>query len=425
MNIWIKNATILTMDDENLLLEGQNLYIKENRIFHIGDKLDNFVVEKEIDASKKVLMPGLINAHTHLAMSIFRNFGNDVSLETWLEEYIWPAETNITPEDVRIGSELSMAEMIESGTTSFIDMYYYMDEVAKAAEETGVRGILTRGMTNPSEEVLQGERDFYKKWHKKANGRLEMMVGSHAVYTNDREHLIKERDLAEELNVGLHIHLNESQNEVNNSIKANKLPPLEYVDTLGMLNNKTIAAHCVWLSEREKEIAIERRINMVHNPASNMKLASGFMEAQRLIDAGGNVCLGTDGVASNNIMDMFDEMRLASLIAKGRYLDPTNLKALTVLKMATVNGAKAMGKENELGKIKEGYLADLILIDFDNIRHVPNNDIIAALVYSTNGFDVDTTIIDGNVLYENKEFVNINIEELKSKLDNIFKRLVK
>lgn len=425
MNIWIKDATILTMDDENLLLEGQNLYIKENRIFHIGDKLDDFVAEKEIDASKKILMPGLINAHTHLAMSIFRNFGNDVSLETWLEEYIWPAETNITPEDVRIGSELSMAEMIESGTTSFIDMYYYMDEVAKAAEETGVRGILTRGMTNPSEEVLQGERDFYKKWHKKANGRLEMMVGSHAVYTNDREHLIKERDLAEELNVGLHIHLNESQNEVNNSIKANKLPPLEYVDTLGMLNNKTIAAHCVWLSEREKEIAIERRINMVHNPASNMKLASGFMEAQRLIDAGGNVCLGTDGVASNNIMDMFDEMRLASLIAKGRYLDPTNLKALTVLKMATVNGAKAMGKENELGKIKEGYLADLILIDFDNIRHVPNNDIIAALVYSTNGFDVDTTIIDGNVLYENKEFVNINIEELKSKLDNIFKRLVK
>ena len=370
-------------------------------------------------------MPGLINCHTHIAMSVFRNYGNDVGLETWLNDYIWPAETNLTPDDVRIGSEVSIAEMIESGTTSFVDMYYYMDEVAKASEKMGIRAVLTRGMTNPTKEILDGEREFYKKWHGKANGRIEMMVGAHAVYTNNKESLIKEIELAHELKVGVHIHLNESQAEVENSLKENKMAPLEYVDTLGLLNNKTIAAHCVWLNDREKEIAIERRINMVHNPASNMKLASGFMEAQKMINAGANVCLGTDGSASNNVLDMFEEMKLASLIAKGRYLDPQNLDAKTVLKMATVNGAKAIGKEGELGKLKEGYLADLIIVDFDNLRHVPNNDIMAALVYSTNGFDVNTTIIDGNILYENNEHIGVDVESLKQEVNNIFNRLVK
>lgn len=425
MNIWIKNATVLTMDEEQMILDNTNLYIKGNRIFHIGEVLNDFEAEKVIDADKKVVMPGLINCHTHIAMSVFRNYGNDVGLETWLNDYIWPAETNLTPDDVRIGSEVSIAEMIESGTTSFVDMYYYMDEVAKASEKMGIRAVLTRGMTNPTKEILDGEREFYKKWHGKANGRIEMMVGAHAVYTNNKESLIKEIELAHELKVGVHIHLNESQAEVENSLKENKMAPLEYVDTLGLLNNKTIAAHCVWLNDREKEIAIERRINMVHNPASNMKLASGFMEAQKMINAGANVCLGTDGSASNNVLDMFEEMKLASLIAKGRYLDPQNLDAKTVLKMATVNGAKAIGKEGELGKLKEGYLADLIIVDFDNLRHVPNNDIMAALVYSTNGFDVNTTIIDGNILYENNEHIGVDVESLKQEVNNIFNRLVK
>ncbi|NLW52764.1 MAG: amidohydrolase [Tissierellia bacterium] len=425
MNIWIKNATVLTMDDKQMILENTNLYVEGNRILHIGEELRDFVAEKVIDANKKVVMPGLINCHTHIAMSVFRNYGNDVGLETWLQDYIWPAESNLTPEDVRIGSEVSIAEMIESGTTTFVDMYYYMDEVAKASEKMGIRAVLTRGMTNPTKEILEGEREFYRNWHGKANGRIEMMVGSHSVYTNNKESLIKERDLADELKVGIHIHLNESQSEVENSIKDHKLAPLEFVDTLGMLNKKTIAAHCVWLSDREKEIAIERQINMVHNPASNMKLASGFMEAQKMINAGANVCLGTDGSASNNVLDMFEEMKLASLIAKGRYLDPQNLDAKTVLKMATVNGAKAIGKEGQLGKLKEGYLADLIIIDFDNLRHVPNNDIMAALVYSTNGFDVNTTIIDGNVLYENNEHIGVDVELLKEEVNNIFNRLVR
>lgn len=425
MNIWIKNATILTMDDSRLVMEDANLYIKGKEIYRLGEELEGFEADKVIDARGKLVMPGLINAHTHIAMSIFRNYGNDVSLESWLNDYIWPAESGLKAEDVRIGSLLSIAEMIETGTTTFVDMYYFMDEVAKASKEMGIRAVLTRGMTNPTREILEGEKDFYKKWHMTEDGRIMMMLAAHAVYTNDRDHLLEIGKLCDRLDLGLHIHLNESQTEVKNSFKENGMPPLEYADSLGLLNNKTLAAHCVWLTDKERQIAHDRGVNMVHNPSSNMKLASGFMRVQELLDQGINVCLGTDGPASNNTLDMFDEMRLASLIAKGYNLDPENLSALTVLKMATVNGAKAIGLGDRLGKIKEGYLADLILVDFDNIRHIPSNDLIASLVYSTNGLDVDTTIVNGEIIYENKKHLNIDIDQLKKDIARSAERLIK
>lgn len=425
MNIWIKNATILTMDDSRLVMEGVNLYIKGKEIYRLGEELEGFEADKVIDARGKLVMPGLINAHTHIAMSIFRNYGNDVSLESWLNDYIWPAESGLKAEDVRIGSLLSIAEMIETGTTTFVDMYYFMDEVAKASKEMGIRAVLTRGMTNPTREILEGEKDFYKKWHMTEDGRLMMMLAAHAVYTNDRDHLLEIGKLCDKLDLGLHIHLNESQTEVQNSLKDNGMPPLEYADSLGLLNSKTLAAHCVWLTDKERQIAHDRGVNMVHNPSSNMKLASGFMRVQELLDQGINVCLGTDGPASNNTLDMFDEMRLASLIAKGYNLDPENLSALTVLKMATINGAKAIGLGDRLGKIKEGYLADLILVDFDNIRHIPSNDLIASLVYSTNGLDVDTTIVNGEIIYENKKHLNIDIDQLKKDIARSAERLIK
>ncbi len=425
MNIWIKNATILTMDDARLVMEGANLYIKGKEIYRLGEELEGFEADKVIDARGKLVMPGLINAHTHIAMSIFRNYGNDVSLESWLNDYIWPAESGLKAEDVRIGSLLSIAEMIETGTTTFVDMYYFMDEVAKASKEMGIRAVLTRGLTNPTKEILEGEKDFYKKWHMTEDGRLMMMVAAHAVYTNDRDHLLEIGKLCDRLDLGLHIHLNESQTEVQNSLKDNGMPPLEYADSLGLLNNRTLAAHCVWLSDKERKIALDRGVNMVHNPSSNMKLASGFMRVQELLDLGINVCLGTDGPASNNTLDMFDEMRLASLIAKGYNLDPENLSALTVLEMATVNGAKAIGLGDKLGKIKEGYLADLILVDFDNIRHIPSNDLLASLVYSTNGLDVDTTIVNGEIIYENKKHLKINVDQLKKDISRSAERLIK
>lgn len=423
MNIWIKNVDVVTVNEEFEVLKNSNIYIMENKIYHVGPALDDFFADKIIDGSKKVAMPGLINAHTHIGMSIFRNYGNDVSLESWLNDYIWPLEANLTDEDIYYGSGLSIAEMIETGTTSFVDMYFAMDKVAQIVDKSGMRALLGRGLAGPSQEDLDLERAFQDKWNGQAGGRINTIVSPHAVYTNSKEDLIKERDLALSLDSGIHIHLNESKTEVENSLKDNGFSPLEYVDSLGLLSDKTIAAHCVWLSDKEVEIAKKREISMVHNPSSNMKLASGFQEAQRLLDEGINVALGTDGSASNNTLDMFEEMKLASLIAKGHSLDPRVLDAKTVIEMATINGAKALGKEDCLGRIKKGYLADLILVDLDNIHHSPNNDLVASLVYSTKGSDVDTSIIDGRVVMENKEIKTLDVEDLKLKVEDIFTRL--
>ena len=404
-------------------MRNSNIYIRENKIYHLGSKLEDFSPDKIIDGKNQVAMPGLINAHTHIGMSIFRNYGNDVSLESWLNDYIWPIESKLEPEDIYYGSSLSLAEMIETGTTSFVDMYFSMDRVAQAVEESGMRALLGRGLAGPSDEDLALEEEFYKKWNEGAGGRINTIISPHAVYTNSKEDLIREIDLAKKLKTGMHIHLNESETEVKNSIAENGMSPLKYVDSLGLLDERTIAAHCVWLSDKEVEIAKERKITMVHNPSSNMKLASGFQQTQRLLDENINVALGTDGSASNNTLDMFEEMKLASLIAKGYTLDPRALDARTVIEMATVNGARALGKQDCLGRIKEGYLADIILVDFDNIHHSPNNDIVASLVYSTKGSDVVTSIIDGQVVMEDRQIKNLDVKDLRKRVSEIFNRL--
>ncbi len=423
MDIWIKNIDVVTVNEEFEVLRNSNIYIRENKIYHLGSKLEDFSPDKIIDGKNQVAMPGLINAHTHIGMSIFRNYGNDVSLESWLNDYIWPIESKLEPEDIYYGSSLSLAEMIETGTTSFVDMYFSMDKVAQAVEESGMRALLGRGLAGHSDEDLALEEEFYKKWNEGAGGRINTIISPHAVYTNSKEDLIREINLAKKLKTGMHIHLNESETEVKNSIAENGMSPLKYVDSLGLLDERTIAAHCVWLSDKEVEIAKERKITMVHNPSSNMKLASGFQQTQRLLDENINVALGTDGSASNNTLDMFEEMKLASLIAKGYTLDPSALDARTVIEMATVNGARALGKKDCLGRIKEGYLADIILVDFDNIHHSPNNDIVASLVYSTKGSDVVTSIIDGQVVMEDRQIKNLDVKDLRKRVSEIFNRL--
>ena len=423
MDIWIKNIDVVTVNEEFEVLRNSNIYIRENKIYHLGSKLEDFSPDKIIDGKNQVAMPGLINAHTHIGMSIFRNYGNDVSLESWLNDYIWPIESKLEPEDIYYGSSLSLAEMIETGTTSFVDMYFSMDKVAQAVEESGMRALLGRGLAGHSDEDLALEEEFYKKWNEGAGGRINTIISPHAVYTNSKEDLIREINLAKKLKTGMHIHLNESETEVKNSIAENGMSPLKYVDSLGLLDERTIAAHCVWLSDKEVEIAKERKITMVHNPSSNMKLASGFQQTQRLLDENINVALGTDGSASNNTLDMFEEMKLASLIAKGYTLDPSALDARTVIEMATVNGARALGKQDCLGRIKEGYLADIILVDFDNIHHSPNNDIVASLVYSTKGGDVVTSIIDGQVVMEDRQIKNLDVKDLRKRVSEIFNRL--
>ena len=218
MDIWIKNIDVVTVNEEFEVLRNSNIYIRENKIYHLGSKLEDFSPDKIIDGKNQVAMPGLINAHTHIGMSIFRNYGNDVSLESWLNDYIWPIESKLEPEDIYYGSSLSLAGMIETGTTSFVDMYFSMDRVAQAVEESGMRALLGRGLAGPSDEDLALEEEFYKKWNEGAGGRINTIISPHAVYTNSKEDLIREINLAKKLKTGMHIHLNESETEVKNSI---------------------------------------------------------------------------------------------------------------------------------------------------------------------------------------------------------------
>ncbi|MDD7884061.1 amidohydrolase [Metamycoplasma hyosynoviae] len=424
MNLLIKNATVLTNNKDFDVLENALVYIKENRIFYVGKEEQNLEVSKIIDAKNNLVMPGLINAHTHTGMGVFRNYGSDTNLEDWLYKYIFPIEDELEPEDVYYSSLLSMAEMISTGTTSFIDMYFFMDDTARALQKAKMRGIITRGLnSNNIDQRLQEAEDLYNKWHNKENGLIKTALGPHSVYTNEKEDLLKALKLADKLDLAINMHLNESKTEIDNSIKKYKLPPLEFVHSLGFTKHHLIAAHCDWLSEKEKEIAKKYNVCVVHNPVSNLKLASGIMPLAQNLDEGICVSLGTDGVASNNTLDMFEEMKFTSLLSKGTTYNPKAMDAKTTLKMVLDNGAKAMQLENELGKIQEGYLADLIIVDLHNITHTPNIDPVASLIYSTNGGDVLTTIIDGKVIYENKKFVYLDIEDIKQKCNVIMKKI--
>lgn len=436
MRILIKNVEIVTINNNMDILKDSFIYICENRIQQIG-KMSNLKedfyqtneVDKVIDAEKKVCMPGFINMHTHVPMSILRNYADDVCLEEWLEDRIWPIEDKLTREDIRLATRLSILEMIKSGTTLFNDMYYELDLIADEVEKSGVRAVIGRGMTSsPSKEEEDKKLDyvenFFENYVGKADGRIMSSLAPHAIYTNSIEFLKRQKDLADKLKSLIHLHLSESKTELENCLKEHGKSPVKVFDDLGLLNGRTICAHAVWLDDEDIEILKARKASLVHNPASNMKLASGFMRTQELLDKGINVCLGTDGVASNNNVDMFQDMYLAALIAKGNTLDPTAVSAESVLRMATINGAKALGLEKDLGSIEEGKLADLILIDFDNPHHYPKNDLIPALVYSTFGSDVDTVIVNGKILMENRIVMTIDERDTERKVQEKMEKLL-
>lgn len=414
------------MNKENDILKDVYVRVEEGRIVQIVKDDPSVDGDKIIDCKGKLLMPGLINGHCHASMSLFRNYGNDVSLKTWLEDYIWPVEAHLNKEDIKIGAELDLLEMIKNGITTFVDMYYHMDYVAQASQEMGMRAVLTRGITSDSvDEAVLEQKEFFKNWHGACNGKINVMVGSHAIYTNDKRALLMEKALAEELGVGINIHVSETQKEVKDAYDQYGMSPVEYLDSIGMLNSKTIAAHCVWISDKDMEILAKRGVNCVYNPASNMKLASGFMPLEKLLEKGVNVAIGTDGASSNNEQDLFRDICLGSLIQKGNDLDPKAARARNMLKLATINGAKAIGQDKEIGSVEIGKKADLILIDFNNpnLRPIPT-DIEAALVYSTSGKDVYLTMIDGKILYEDGKFNYANEMDIIDKAERAWNDLM-
>lgn len=417
--ILIKNAAILTMEDNLQLIDRGGIMIEDGRIVAVGLNVTGdgeWQAEKVIDGTNKVVLPGFVNTHTHAAMSLLRGYADDLPLMDWLSKKIWPLEDKLTPEDIYWGSKLAILEMIKSGTTTFADMYFEMEETAKAVEEMGIRACLSRGMIGvaPNAEIAMKEsKAFIAKWKGGANGRITVMLGPHAPYTCPPEYLKRVINLADELNVGIHIHLAETKTEVEDIKKQyNEKTPVMLMEELGLFNRQVVAAHCVHLTQEEIETLAKRGVGVAHNPESNMKLASGIAPVPQMLEAGVNVALGTDGAASNNNLSMLDEIKAAALIHKVNTLDPTVVPAYQALKMATINGAKALGLEKEIGSIAVGKKADLIILGLDKPHLTPRHDLVAHLVYAANSSDIETVIVDGKILVEENKLISIDEQEI-------------
>lgn len=422
MNILIENVKILTMADGEVIKNG-NIYIENEKIKKItSDKID-FSYDKKIDGKNYLAMPGFVNAHTHVGMSLFRNFSDDVDLMTWLNEKIWPLEDKLIEEDVYWASLLSHAEMIMTGTTSFADMYYFEDQTIKALEKSKMRAQISRGLTleDKNYKKIEENIDLFKKYENSQNGRIDIAFGPHAVYTTDKNYLKEINKYAKKYNMPIHIHLSETKTENTDCMKRFNQSPTEVFEECGIFENKTIAAHGVYLSDKDLDILSKYDVSVVHNPSSNLKLSSGFLDCTRVINKKINLAMGTDSSASNNNLSMIKEISLTSLVSK--YNNPQNLKAYDVLKMATINGAKALGLDDKIGTLEEDKLADIILIDLNNPNHTPQNNLISSLPYSTFDKDVSYVIINGDLVYDDKKFVYLNEKEIIKNAEKSFQKL--
>lgn len=418
-DIIIRNAHIVTMNNSCEVIKNGAVIIVGNKIADIGESsiANSYKANKEIDAKGNVVMPGLINSHTHASMTIFRGMADDMPLHEWLNNYIFPAEAKfLTAENVRLGALLACHEMIRSGTTCFADMYYFTDEVAQVSKQTGIRCLLSEALIDfpvPNNPTPQHSLDYTNFLLDKYKGDslVNIGVGPHSPYTCSPNWLKEGRKLANQHDIPFHIHLAETQLEYDETMTKIGCTPVKNLENLGLLDGKTIAAHSIHVSDVDIEIMKRNNVSPVNNPQSNMKLVSGVCPVPKFIDAGCNVALGTDGVVSNNSLDMFSEMKVAALVHKLHNNNPAVASAHDVLKMATINGAKALGIENITGSIEKGKRADIIMIDCKQAHAQPMYNVFSQLVYSINGHDVDTVICDGEIVMSNKQVKNINLDD--------------
>lgn len=411
--ILIKNAFIFD--------ECKSLLIKDDKIAEISDNINEEGVDKVIDGTGKILLPGLINTHTHLSMGLFRGLADDLNLDSWLNDYIWPMEANLNEEYCYIGALLGAVELIKSGTTTFSDMYFYMEDVARAVDEAGLRAVLSYGMidfgdSEKREEEFRQNISLFKNCSGMAEGRIKVFFGPHSPYTASKELLERVRKEADKYNTGIHIHVSETEKEVHDVLEERGKRPFEYLDEIGLLGPDVVAAHAVWLSDEEIDIIKKRGVKLSHNPCSNMKLASGISPVAKLLENDICVSLGTDGASSNNNLDLIEEMKTASLLQKVDTLDPKALPASETFEMATINGARALGLEDEIGSIEVGKKADLILIDTDSANMTPQSTTsLSNVVYAANGSNVHTTICNGKILMENRRLTTLDEDEIYKK----------
>lgn len=412
IDLKIEHAFIVTVNQSDDILYDATLCVQNGVIVAIGsyEEYKDISADTIIDAQGNVVMPGLINTHTHVGMSIFRGMADDLPLQTWLNDYIFPTEAQFcTRENVAIGTQLSILEMIQGGTTCFADMYYFEDTVAEICNTMGIRAVLAQAIVdfpapdfeNPHAtlESLDTTISLYKN-----NSRISVIPGPHSPYTCSLKILQQARTLANKHNVPLHIHVSETQHEYTQNLEKYSQTPIEYLAQHNIFSGKTIAAHCVYMSEHDREILSQHAVGVVNNPQSNLKLISGIAPVPLMKEADIPVALGTDSAVSNNSLDMFQEMKTAALIHKLNNANPTVLPAKEIVRMATIDGANVLGIDDKVGSIEIGKQADIIIININQPHLVPLYSIYSHIVYAMNRHDVDTVFVDGVCLYQNKQF---------------------
>ena len=409
---------IVSMDESGSVYENGAVAVDDGVILAVGSAAEittAYAATETLAGENRIVMPGLINGHGHAAMTLLRGLADDLALMDWLNNYIFPAEVQfVDSQFVRTGTELACWEMIRGGTTSFVDMYYFPDTIAEVVDSCGMRALISATVIDQRSPDAESAADsiqkgigFIERWKGK-NSRITPILGPHANYTLNAEQLKATRAAATEYGVGISIHMSESPFELQYSKDTYGMTSVELAESIGFFDGPTIAAHMVWPTEAEIAILAERQVGVIHNPTSNMKIASGIAPVAAMLQAGVRIGLGTDGAASNNDLDMWEEMRLAALLQKVDRMDPQVLSASTVLTMATSGGALAVGLGDTVGSIEVGKRADVIQVAFDDVHHVPTYDVISHLVYVTDEQDVASVVVDGKVLMREGEMLTID-----------------
>lgn len=424
IDLIIMGDYVVSMDASGSVYENGAVAVDEGLILAVGSAEDiaaEYSAAETLAGENRIVMPGLVNGHSHAAMTLLRGVADDLALMDWLNNYIFPAEVQfVDSEFVRIGTELACWEMIRGGTTTFVDMYYFPDTVAEVVDSCGMRAMVSATVIDQRSPDAENAADsiskgiaFIDRWKNK-NSRITPIFGPHANYTLNAEQLKATRAAAMEHGVSISIHMSESPFELQFSKDTFGMTSIELYESIGFFDGPTIAAHVVWPTDVEIPILAERKVGVIHNPTSNMKIASGISPVAEMLQAGVRVGLGTDGAASNNDLDMWEEMRLAALLQKVDRMDPTVMSASTVLTMATNGGALAVGLGDTIGSIEVGKRADVIQVAFDDVHHVPTYDVISHLVYVTDEQDVASVVVDGKVLMKEHEMLTIDTKRVRT-----------
>lgn len=420
-SIIISASWIFTSNSEGQLLSDYSIVIENDKIIDLvpQDKVfDEYEANDTYQLTNHILIPGLINTHTHAAMSLFKGFADDLPLQDWLNDYIWPAEKEfINSSFVKDGSILALSEMIKSGVTTFNDMYFFPDATAEAVKELGVRSNIglvvldfpTNYATDPEDYLLKGF-EFRDKWRNEE--LITTSIAPHAPYSVSDEAFTLINTYSEELSINIHTHLHETQWEIEDSIEKYGITPVQRLNNLGIIGPSLMAVHCVHLNDQDMATLAKNKVSIVHNPSSNMKLGSGIADIAKMLKQNLNISLGTDSSASNNRLDIMEEMRLAALLIKGSTKSPESFSANEAIKMATINGAKALGLESIIGSIEKNKKADLVAIDLNSIENQPIYNPLTTLVYSSSRSDVSYVWIDGEIKFKDKKLVKIDEERI-------------